>query len=104
MFILAHLSDPHLAPLPKPHWRELVNKRLTGYINWRRKRRFIHHPAVLTKIIADLKAHAPDHIAVTGDIANIGLRAEFERGREWLDGLGSDAKVSFVPGNHDIYV
>ena len=38
-FLLAHLSDPHLAPLPKPHWSQLLNKRVTGYINWQRKRR-----------------------------------------------------------------
>ncbi len=77
MFTLAHLSDPHLAPLPEPRWSELIGKRVTGYINWQRKRRFIHDPAVLAKIVADLKAQAPDHIAVTGDIANIALPAEF---------------------------
>jgi 3',5'-cyclic AMP phosphodiesterase CpdA len=104
MFTLAHLSDPHLAPLPQPSWRELSGKRMTGYINWRRNRRFVHDPVVLAKIIVDVKAHAPDHIAVTGDVANIGLKIEFERGREWLDDLGADAAVSFTPGNHDIYV
>jgi 3',5'-cyclic AMP phosphodiesterase CpdA len=104
MFTLAHLSDPHLAPLPRPRWRELIGKRLTGYINWQRKRRFIHEPDVLAKIVADLKAQAPDHIAVTGDIANIALPEEFVRGRQWLQSLGSDKDVSFVLGNHDIYV
>ena len=57
---LAHLSDPHLAPLPKPRWSELLNKRVTGYINWQRKRRFVHERAVLDKIVADLKAQKPD--------------------------------------------
>lgn len=104
MFTLAHLSDPHLAPLPKPSWRELIGKRLTGYLNWQRKRRFIHDSATLAKIVADLKSQAPDHIAVTGDIANIALPQEFLRGRDWLDSLGSPKDVSFVPGNHDIYV
>jgi 3',5'-cyclic AMP phosphodiesterase CpdA len=104
MFTLAHLSDPHLAPLPEPRWSELIGKRITGYINWRRKRRFIHDAAVLAKIVADLKAQAPDHIAVTGDIANIALPDEFVRGRDWLESLGSARDVSYVPGNHDIYV
>ena len=36
MFTLAHLSDPHLAPLPAPRWSELIGKRVTGYINWQR--------------------------------------------------------------------
>jgi len=104
MFTLAHLSDPHIAPLPQPRWSELIGKRITGYINWQKKRRFIHDPATLAAIVADMKAHAPDHVAVTGDIANIALAAEFPRGRDWLDTLGSSQDVTFVPGNHDIYV
>jgi len=104
MFTLAHLSDPHLAPLPAPRWSELLGKRITGYINWRRKRRFVHDPAALAKIVADMQAHVPDHIAVTGDIANIALPEEFRRGRDWLESLGSARDVTFVPGNHDIYV
>jgi 3',5'-cyclic AMP phosphodiesterase CpdA len=103
-FTLAHLSDPHLAPLPKPRWRELIGKRLTGYINWQRSRRFIHDSAVLAKIAADMKAQATSHIAVTGDIANIALPDEFTHGRDWLKSLGAPHDVSFVLGNHDIYV
>ena len=53
MFTLAHLSDPHLAPLPAPRWSELIGKRVTGYINWQRRRRFIHDRAVLDKVVAD---------------------------------------------------
>ncbi len=104
MFTLAHLSDPHLAPLPEPSWLDLLGKRVTGYINWQRKRRFIHDPAMLAKITGDMRAQAPDHIAVTGDIANIALYDEFTHGRQWLDSLGPPDDVSFVPGNHDIYV
>ena len=104
MFTLAHLSDPHLAPLPQPHWSELLNKRFTGYVNWQRTRRFVHDASVLATIVADLKAHRPDHIAVTGDLANIALAREFVRGRKWLQGLGPPQQVSFVPGNHDAYV
>jgi 3',5'-cyclic AMP phosphodiesterase CpdA len=104
MFTLAHLSDPHLAPLPAPRWSELLGKRVTGYINWQKKRRFIHDAATLAAIVADLKAQRPDHVTVTGDIANIALAAEFSRGRDWLEGLGSAQDVTLVPGNHDIYV
>jgi len=104
MFTLAHLSDPHLAPLPAPQWKELFGKRLTGYINWQKKRRFIHDAEKLAAIVADIKTQKPDHIAVTGDIANIALAAEFRQGRDWLDGLGPAKNVSLVPGNHDIYV
>jgi 3',5'-cyclic AMP phosphodiesterase CpdA len=104
MFTIAHLSDPHLAPLPPVSWSELVGKRVTGYINWQRRRRFIHDPGTLAAIVADLRRQTPDHIAVTGDIANIALAAEFSQGRDWLERLGSAQEVTFVPGNHDIYV
>ena len=104
MFTLAHLSDPHLAPLPSPRWSELIGKRITGYINWQKKRRFIHDAATLAAIVADIKSQSPDHVAVTGDIANIALAAEFPRGRDWLEGLGSAQDVTLVPGNHDMYV
>ncbi len=104
MFTLGHLSDPHLAPLPKPHVVELIGKRVTGYINWQRRRRFIHDSDVLAKIVADLKAQAPDHIAVTGDLANIALPQEFVHGAAWLASLGAPSDVTVIPGNHDAYV
>jgi 3',5'-cyclic AMP phosphodiesterase CpdA len=103
-FTLAHLSDPHLAPLPAPRLAELIGKRVTGYLNWQYRRRFIHDAAALAKIIADLKRQAPGHIAVTGDLANIALPAEFVRGRAWLAELGAPAAVTVIPGNHDAYV
>jgi len=102
--LLAHLSDPHLGPLPRPKRRELLGKRVTGYLNWTRSRSRIHHMGVLDQIIADMRAHHPNHIAVTGDISNIGLPAEFQFARVWLETLGSPEDVSFVPGNHDAYV
>jgi 3',5'-cyclic AMP phosphodiesterase CpdA len=77
---------------------------VTGYINWQRKRRFVHDASALSAIVTDLKAQVPDHIVVTGDIANIGLPAEFLHGRDWLENLGPPRDVTFVPGNHDIYV
>jgi 3',5'-cyclic AMP phosphodiesterase CpdA len=104
MFTLAHLSDPHLAPLPAPRWSELIGKRVTGYINWQRRRRFIHDPTVLAKIVADMRAQAPGHIAVTGDLTNIALPEEFMRGRTWLASLGAPPDVTVIPGNHDAYV
>ncbi len=103
-FVLAHLSDPHLAPLPRPRLSELCGKRVTGYVNWRRNRRFLHDRASLDLLAADLKAQHTDHIAVTGDIVNIAAEAEFAPGAAWLAALGPPDGVSFVPGNHDAYV
>jgi 3',5'-cyclic AMP phosphodiesterase CpdA len=104
MFVLAHLSDPHLGPLPTPNPLELLSKRGLGFLNWLRKRRAIHQPAVLAGLVADMTVQAPDHIAVTGDLVNLSLTNEFAPARAWLDGLGAPADVTLVPGNHDAYV
>jgi 3',5'-cyclic AMP phosphodiesterase CpdA len=104
MFTLAHLSDPHLAPLPVPSWSQLASKRLFGYLNWQRKRHRIHQRATLDRVVADLLAQAPDHIALTGDLVNIALPEEFTAACAWLAALGPAEKVSIVPGNHDAYV
>jgi 3',5'-cyclic AMP phosphodiesterase CpdA len=104
MFVLAHLSDPHLAPLPTPTLSELAGKRLTGYVNWQRKRRLIHRSDVLARIVANLKTQAVDHIAVTGDLVNLSLPAEYAPAHAWLRSLGPPADVTVVPGNHDAYV
>ena len=102
-FRLAHLSDAHIGPLPVPRMRDLLGKRLTGYLNWHRRSR-IHNMDVLAKIVADIHAQAPDHVAMTGDILNIGLPGEFPFASAWLETLGASQEVSFVPGNHDAYV
>jgi 3',5'-cyclic AMP phosphodiesterase CpdA len=104
MFTLAHLSDPHLAPLPSPAPRELFSKRGLGYLNWLRKRRRIHRPEPLAALVADLAAHHPDHIAVTGDLINLSLSNEFAPARGFLERLGPPDRVTLVPGNHDSYV
>jgi 3',5'-cyclic AMP phosphodiesterase CpdA len=104
VFLLAHLSDPHLAPLPAPRPGELASKRLLGYLNWVRKRHAIHRRDVLAAIVADVHAARADHIAVTGDLVNIALPAEIESATRWLETLGPSAQVSLVPGNHDAYV
>jgi len=101
--LLAHLSDAHIGPLPRPHRRELLGKRITGYMNWQRGRSLTHSMDVLAAIVADIHAQKPDHIAMTGDILNIGLKAEFPFAAAWLETLGPPDKVSFVPGNHDAY-
>ncbi len=103
-YVLAHLSDPHLGPLPRPRLVELVGKRAIGYLNWWRKRGRIHRGEVLQRIVSDLKAQVYDHIAVTGDLVNISLPGEYAPALAWLESLGSAHDVTLVPGNHDAYV
>lgn len=103
-FVLAHLSDIHLAPVvgfSVPHWRV---KRLLGYVNWHRKRKGVHLRLVVDRLAADLAMQRPDHIAVTGDLVNLGLPGEHAAALEWLRSIGSAERVTVVPGNHDIYV
>ncbi len=89
--VLAHLSDAHIGPMPRPRKRELLGKRLTGYLNWTRGRAFVHDMDVLNRLVADIKAQRAGHIAMTGDILNIGLKAEFPLARAWLETLGRPA-------------
>ncbi len=103
-FTLAHLSDPHLAPLPAPRLRQLAGKRALGYLNWKRSRQAIHRRDVLDAVVADVRAQAPDHIAITGDLVNLALPDEFTQARAWLASVGPPNDVTVVPGNHDAYV
>jgi 3',5'-cyclic AMP phosphodiesterase CpdA len=103
-FMLAHLSDPHLPPLPSPRLRELLGKRAFGYLNWTRNRHKYHRRDVLDALVSDLQAQSPDHIAVTGDLVNLALEAEFAPARAWLESVGAANQVTVIPGNHDAYV
>ncbi len=104
MFRLAHLSDIHLGPLPELSYRELASKRITGYINWQRNRKRAMFGDTLLRLVSDMRAHKPDHVAVTGDLVNLASREEITGARLWLDDLGKPDWVSVVPGNHDAYV
>jgi 3',5'-cyclic AMP phosphodiesterase CpdA len=103
-FTLAHLSDPHLPPLPAARLRDLASKRALGYLNWTRNRHKYHRREVLDALVADVRAQAPDHIAVTGDLVNLALEAEFAPSLQWLQSVGEAQHVTVIPGNHDAYV
>ena len=102
MFVLAHLSDLHLAS--RPPLADLVSKRGLGFINWHRKRKHVHRAEVLEAITRDLRSMNADHVAVTGDLINFSTRNEYQRARAWLETVGPPSAVTVIPGNHDIYV
>jgi 3',5'-cyclic AMP phosphodiesterase CpdA len=104
VFTLAHMSDIHLGPLPKVKRYQLLSKRLLGYVNWHRGRKFVHRRDILDLLTHDLKERGPDHIAVTGDLTNLGLPQEFPLTADWLKQLGPPEDVTVIPGNHDAYV
>ena len=103
-FTLAHLSDPHLPPLPAPRLADLASKRALGYLNWTRNRHKFHRRDVLDTLASDLQTQTPDHVAVTGDFVNLALEAEFAPARTWLESVGTPDRVTIIPGNHDAYV
>lgn len=104
MFSLAHLSDPHLGPLPHVRLRDLASKRFLGYVNFKQGRSARLGAETLAALVEDIRASGADHVAVTGDLVNLGLPAEIKAARTWLDALGEPADVSVVPGNHDAYL
>ena len=102
-FTLAHFSDVHMSPISGFGWRYWNAKRVLGYLNWQHKRCHVHFTAVADRLIADAQALRPDHIAITGDLVNLGLPAEHEAALAWLRSVGSPDHVTVIPGNHDIY-
>lgn len=99
---LAHLSDIHLPP-PRPYLGSFCVKRLLGIASWYAARRRQHLAETVAAIVADIQSQAPDHIAVTGDLVNLGLAWEHAAAARWLATLGPPARVTAIPGNHDIY-
>ena len=102
-FTLAHLSDLHVTPIRVRRFSDLANKRVLGWLSWLRKRRHEHRGEILEALLQDLDGTAPDHVAVTGDLTNVGLAEEIAEAVPWLERLGGPEHVSIVPGNHDAY-
>jgi len=104
MFLLAHITDPHLGPLPRLAKSDVTIKRRIGHFNWHRNRAHAFSDEVLAALVKDIHAQRPDHITVTGDLVNLALGEEFLAARDWLTRLGNPDAVTVIPGNHDTYV
>lgn len=104
MITLAHISDVHLSPLPTVSPRELLSKRITGYVNWKLKRSHYMQRDTMGNLIAHLQKQNPDITAVTGDLVNLAAKEEIEQAGKWLETLGPVEKICAIPGNHDAYI
>jgi 3',5'-cyclic AMP phosphodiesterase CpdA len=104
MITLAHISDIHLSPMPAVGWRDLLGKRLTGYLNWKLRRHDELNSETLTSLVAHMQAQNADFTAVTGDLVNLALGEEVDRAGRWLQALGATDRIAVCPGNHDAYV
>jgi 3',5'-cyclic AMP phosphodiesterase CpdA len=104
MITLAHISDIHLSPMPAVGWRDLLGKRLTGYLNWKLRRHDELNSETLASLVAHMQAQNADFTAVTGDLVNLALGEEVDRAGRWLRALGATDRIAVCPGNHDAYV
>jgi 3',5'-cyclic AMP phosphodiesterase CpdA len=104
MITLAHISDIHLAPLPPVRIRELMGKRITGWLNWKLRRQKALGGEGLGNLVRHMRDQSPDFVAVTGDITNLSLPAEHATALAWLKTVGDPSAVCVSPGNHDAYV
>jgi 3',5'-cyclic AMP phosphodiesterase CpdA len=57
-------------------------------------------PEIVTALLADLAAAAPDLVVISGDLTQFGSHGEFAAARAFLDRIPAPYLV--VPGNHDI--
>jgi 3',5'-cyclic AMP phosphodiesterase CpdA len=105
LFRLAHVTDPHFRGLAGLTLGELAGKRAIGLVNLALNRRRKHKSELLDALVIDLRAQAVDHLALTGDLSNVSLPAEWQAALRWLQAYQAppDA-VTVIPGNHDAYV
>jgi 3',5'-cyclic AMP phosphodiesterase CpdA len=106
MFRLAHVTDPHFrGSLAGVSPIDFIGKRALGGLNLVVNRTRKHKMELLEALREDMRAQAPDHLALTGDFANISLPGEWRAALAWIDGCGLEpAGISVIPGNHDAYV
>jgi 3',5'-cyclic AMP phosphodiesterase CpdA len=106
IFLLAHVTDPHFrGGLAGVGPADFVNKRAVGALNLVVNRTRKHKMELLEALRQDMRAQAPDHLALTGDLSNVSLPGEWRSALAWLDTCGLEpAAISVIPGNHDAYV
>ncbi len=102
---IAHVSDLHVLDLRNVSPLRFLNKRVTGWANLRFKRKHVHKPEALARVLDAVHDAAPDHLVITGDLTNLALESEFEAVRRILSEIVRlpAERISIIPGNHDAY-
>jgi 3',5'-cyclic AMP phosphodiesterase CpdA len=102
---IAHFSDLHLYSSDGVPLRRFLNKRITGWLNLRLRRKSAHRPAYVKAIAREISRLGVDHVVITGDLTNLALESEYELARDLLErDLALDPSgVTVIPGNHDVY-
>jgi 3',5'-cyclic AMP phosphodiesterase CpdA len=105
LFRLAHVTDPHFRGFSGLGPGDLASKRAIGLANLVVNRVRKHKMALLEALRIDLRAQAPDHLALTGDLSNVSLEGEWRAALAWIDMSGVPPEaITVIPGNHDAYV
>ena len=106
---LAHFSDIHLTAT-EVGWsgRDLLSKRLTGWMNLRllgRGYRFRDAAAVAATLARDLHERRFDHLIFSGDATTMAFEAEMAEAARCLGVRDKELPPAMaVPGNHDYYI
>lgn len=102
---IAHVSDLHVLDLREVSPLRFLNKRVTGWANLRFKRKHVHKPEALARVLTAVHDASPDHLVVTGDLTNLALEREFEAVRRIFAEVVRlpVERISIIPGNHDAY-
>ena len=104
---IAHFTDLHITEEPSNiAWRDLLSKRFLGWVNLCVRRFHVFRDAaeVARALVRDLAQLKPDHLVSTGDLTGMSLDSEFEKARDALGPLLENARLTGIPGNHDVYV
>jgi 3',5'-cyclic AMP phosphodiesterase CpdA len=105
VFRLGHVTDPHFRGFGGARLGDFAGKRAIGTLNLMLVRRRKHRTDLLEVLREDLRAQAVDHLALTGDLANVSLEGEWRQALRWLEAYGAPPdRVTVIPGNHDAYV
>lgn len=102
---IAHVSDLHVLDLQGVSPLRFLNKRVSGWANLRFKRKHVHKPEALARVLDAVHDANPDHLVITGDLTNLALETEFEAVRRVLADVVRMPRdrISIIPGNHDAY-
>src|ERR1041384_2137479 len=100
MFRIAHLSDVHI--LDRDTRKSGARYRLaTKFVSLGRAIDPRARAKKLARSLAAAKARGVDHVVITGDLTELGDRAEFEHLSEVLhDARFPEGAITLVPGNH----
>ncbi len=105
MFRLAHVTDPHFRGFDGARVGDFLGKRAVGALNVLVNRRRKHKMELLRALGEDVRRQGFDHLALTGDLSNVSLDAEWRSALRWIEALGrAPESITVIPGNHDAYV